>query len=149
MEPAIEVPDGWKLCRTIQGNRLHSHKLTRKLHCRIDLELGIRAGSPAAPPTTSIALDRSLWRNGRRIGLKIQGPVIRSCGFDPHQRHWYFLLVRSRVDTRFDVAISESLGAQFRNMPWFFVLVLSVSGTRTRRYRIEYEYHFIEYEYER
>jgi hypothetical protein len=33
----------------------------------------------------------------------------------------------------------------------FFVLVLSLSGTRTRtrRYPIEYEDHFIEYEYER
>jgi hypothetical protein len=37
----------------------------------------------------------SLWRNGRRIGLKIQGPVIRSCGFDPHQRHLRPLCGRS------------------------------------------------------
>jgi hypothetical protein len=42
------------------------------------------------------------------------------------------------VGARFDVAISEPLGAQIRTIPRFFVLVLSVSGTRTRRYRFEY-----------
>jgi hypothetical protein len=49
-----------------------------------------------------------------------------------------------------DVARFEPLLAQIRMFSGIFVrvlvLVLSVSGTRTRMYRIDYEYHFIEYE---
>ena len=50
--------------------------------------------------------------------------------------------------TSFQVAILEPFGVPVQMIPGFFVLVLSVSGTRTRRNCIEHEYHFIEYEYE-
>jgi len=50
----------------------------------------------------------------------------------------------------FEVARFESYPISLRDSPWFFLLVLRVSSTRTRtrRYGNEYEYHFIEYEYE-
>jgi hypothetical protein len=53
--------------------------------------------------------------------------------------------------TSFEVALSEPLGAPIHVFIGFFVLVLSVSGTRTRCHFLEYEYeyHFIEYEYDR
>jgi hypothetical protein len=52
--------------------------------------------------------------------------------------------------TTFDVAMFAPLGVSVRDFLRFFVLVLRVSSTRTRRNRLEYKYecHFIESEYD-
>jgi hypothetical protein len=51
----------------------------------------------------------------------------------------------------FEVAHFVSHPISLRDFPWFFLLVLRVSSTRsrTRRYgnEYDYEYHFIEYKY--